>query len=270
MLAGTFGQVLKVKQVTNGAVFALKVIRNRRAFRRQAQTEVELLERLRLPAETDAEKVKEKDQAAGVVGRKAFDARALVVQLYDHFVFQSHLCLLFEPLGVNLLQLLQQNKCIGLSTSLIRYFCKQLLQVLTLLSDMGICHCDLKPENILLQNLQSPAIKLIDFGSACYARQTVHSYIQSRFYRSPEVLLGLPYGCPIDIWSMGTIVAELFLGLPLFPGESEYNQIARIIATRGLPPDAMVEAKTLKPEVLKVSDRSTSSSAKRVSGLSTP
>jgi dual specificity protein kinase YAK1 len=189
LLAGTFGQVLKVKQVTNGAVFALKVIRNRRAFRRQAQTEVELLERLRLPAETNAEKAKDKEKdkekakekAAAVVDRKAFDARALVVQLYDHFVFQSHLCLLFEPLGVNLLQLLQQNKCIGLSTSLIRYFCKQLLQVLTLLSDMGICHCDLKPENILLQNLQSPAIKLIDFGSACYARQTVHSYIQSRF-----------------------------------------------------------------------------------------
>ncbi len=131
LCAGTFGQVLKVRNAANGAVFALKVIRNRRAFRRQAQTEVELLQRLKLPAETKADKDKAVTAGLGSASadRKPFDARALVVQLFDHFVFQSHLCLLFEPLGVNLLQLLQQNKCIGLSTSLIRYFCKQLLQV---------------------------------------------------------------------------------------------------------------------------------------------
>jgi serine/threonine protein kinase len=65
------------------------------------------------------------------------------------------------------------------------------VQVLALLREMGICHCDLKPENILLQNLHSPAIKLIDFGSGCYASRPMHTYIQSRFYRSPEVLLGI-------------------------------------------------------------------------------
>ena len=89
------------------------------------------------------------------------DARTLVVQLYTHFIFRGHLCLAFEPLGVNLLQLLQQNRCTGLSCSLIRYFSKQLLQVLALLREIGVCHCDLKPENVLLQNLHSPAIKLV-------------------------------------------------------------------------------------------------------------
>jgi dual specificity protein kinase YAK1 len=59
---------------------------------------------------------------------------------------------------------------------------------------MGIVHCDIKPENILLQNLHSPAIKLIDFGSACRSDQRLSVYIQSRFYRSPEVLLGCEYG----------------------------------------------------------------------------
>ena len=78
-------------------------------------------------------------------------------------------------------------------------------------------HCDIKPENILLQNLQSPAIKLIDFGSACLLSQEQSStYIQSRFYRSPEVLLAHARDCAIDVWSLGTIAAELFLGLPLF------------------------------------------------------
>ena len=115
---GTFGQVLKVR-TAEGAVFALKVIRNRSAFRRQAETEVELLRRLRLPS-ASAKDIDSKDTKA--------DARRLVVQLHEHFSFRGHLCLIFEPLGVNLLQLLQQNQCKGLSCSLIRYFSKQLLQ----------------------------------------------------------------------------------------------------------------------------------------------
>lgn len=81
--------------------------------------------------------------------------------------------------------------------------------------------------------LQSPQIKVIDFGSACHERQTVYTYIQSRFYRSPEVLLGIPYNASIDMWSLGCIAVELFLGLPLFPGTSEYNQITRIVEMLG-------------------------------------
>jgi dual specificity protein kinase YAK1 len=81
--------------------------------------------------------------------------------------------------------------------------------------------------------LQSPQIKVIDFGSACHERQTVYTYIQSRFYRSPEVLLGIPYTAAIDMWSLGCIAVELFLGLPLFPGTSEYNQITRIVEMLG-------------------------------------
>ena len=56
--------------------------------------------------------------------------------------------------------------------------------------------------------MQSPQIKVIDFGSACHERQTVYTYIQSRFYRSPEVLLGLPYTAAIDMWSLGCIAVE--------------------------------------------------------------
>lgn len=83
------------------------------------------------------------------------------------------------------------------------------------------------------RRLQSPQIKVIDFGSACHERQTVYTYIQSRFYRSPEVLLGIPYTAAIDMWSLGCIAVELFLGLPLFPGTSEYNQITRIVEMLG-------------------------------------
>lgn len=82
---------------------------------------------------------------------------------------------------------------------------------------------------------------MIDFGSACHEMQTVYTYIQSRFYRSPEVLLGLPYSTSIDMWSLGCIVVELFLGLPLFPGTSEYNQVSRIVDMLGNPPQHLLE-----------------------------
>jgi dual specificity protein kinase YAK1 len=71
-------------------------------------------------------------------------------------------------------------------------------------------------------------IKLIDFGSACFEGYTAHTYIQSRFYRSPEVLIGLPYDSAIDMWSLGCVAAELFLGLPILPGVHEYDQVGRI------------------------------------------
>ena len=70
----------------------------------------------------------------------------------------------------------------------------------------------------------------------------MYQYIQSRFYRSPEVVLGSPYGMPIDMWSLGCVVAELFLGRPLFPGASEHNLLTRICETLGPPPDKMLAA----------------------------
>lgn len=164
-----------------------------------------------------------------------------LLRLKDTFIHRQHLCLVFELLSVNLYELIKQNQFRGLSTTLVRVFAQQLLTGLSLLNKARLIHCDLKPENILLKNLESPIIKIIDFGSACDERQTVYTYIQSRFYRSPEVLLGLPYSSAIDMWSLGCIVVELFLGLPLFPGSSEYNQVARIVEMLGMPPNWMLE-----------------------------
>ena len=61
----------------------------------------------------------------------------------------------------------------------------------------------------------------------------MYSYIQSRYYRSPEVLVGHNYDEAIDTWSLGCIAAELYLGLPLLPGASEYEQVQRIICMFG-------------------------------------
>lgn len=123
-----------------------------------------------------------------------------------------------------------------------------------------IVHCDLKPENILLADpaFTSPGrwdvnqgrwkipsefsmsdprheIKLIDFGSSCYETERLYTYVQSRFYRAPEVILGTNYTTAIDMWSLGCILCELYTGYPLFPGENEQEQLWCMLETIGLP-----------------------------------
>jgi len=109
------------------------------------------------------------------------------------------------------------------------------------LSREKIIHCDFKPENILLRERGRSAIKVVDFGSSCYEHQRLYTYIQSRFYRSPEVILGLPYTTAIDMWSFGCILAELHTGYPLFPGENETDQLSCIMEIFGMPPNNMIE-----------------------------
>ncbi|KAI1822951.1 kinase-like domain-containing protein [Xylaria intraflava] len=218
---GTFGQVVKCQNLKTQEVVAVKVIKNRTAYFNQSMMEVSVLDLVNTKLDKN-------------------DDHHLL-RLKDTFIHRQHLCLVFELLSVNLYELIKQNQFRGLSTTLVRVFAQQLLNGLALLNKARLIHCDLKPENILLKNLESPIIKIIDFGSACDERQTVYTYIQSRFYRSPEVLLGLPYSSAIDMWSLGCIVVELFLGLPLFPGSSEYNQVSRIVEMLGNPPNWMLE-----------------------------
>lgn len=123
----------------------------------------------------------------------------------------------------------------------------QILESLVVLRRAGIIHCDLKPENVLLVNGTSAACRVIDFGSACFEGRTVYSYIQSRFYRSPEVILGHPYNSLIDVWSLGCIAVELFLGLPLFPGSSDYDMLRRIDAYTGPAPADFLARSSFAP-----------------------
>jgi serine/threonine protein kinase len=116
-----------------------------------------------------------------------------------------------------------------------------MLEALQFLSEeLNVIHCDLKPENILLCQPKRSAIKLIDFGSSCKADRKIYSYIQSRFYRSPEVLLGVPYTKAIDIWSLGCILVEMHTGEPLFSGADSHDQLFRINRVVGPFPDDFV------------------------------
>ena len=99
----------------------------------------------------------------------------------------------------------------------------------------------MKPENILLMHLTRPNIKLIDLGSSCYENRRMYTYIQSRFYRAPEVILGAPYTTAIDVWSLGCVFVELYTGIPLFAGENEFDQLLCMMEVLGVPPPLVFE-----------------------------
>lgn len=216
--SGTFGQVVKCQNLANQLIVAVKVVKSKPAYLNQSLSEVKLLEFLNQNSCSNS-----------------------FIRLLDTFMHREHLCLVFEILALNLYELIKQNQFHGLSMKLVKSLTRQLLDACAQLKSFQIIHCDLKPENILLCQPDKPEIKVIDFGSACFTRRTIYSYIQSRFYRSPEVILGLPYTELIDMWSLGCIVGELFLGLPMFPGSLEYNQIYKIVDMLGTPPRHMIE-----------------------------
>lgn len=220
---GTFGQVVKCWKKGTNEIVAIKILKNHPSYARQGQIEVSILHRL---AQEPADEFN-------------------FVRAFECFSHKSHTCLVFEMLEQNLYDFLKQNKFSPLPLKCIRPVLQQVLTALLKLKQLGLIHADLKPENIMLVDpVRQPfRVKVIDFGSASHVSKAVCStYLQSRYYRAPEIILGLPFCEAIDMWSLGCVVAELFLGWPLYPGSSEYDQIRYISQTQGLPAEHMLNA----------------------------
>ncbi|KAF9947266.1 hypothetical protein BGZ72_010736 [Mortierella alpina] len=222
---GSFGQVAKCYDHKTGEYVAIKIIRNKKRFHCQAIVEVKILDNL---------------------NKWDPDAKHNLIRMTDNFYFRNHLCIASELLSINLYEFIKSNSFQGFSLGLIKRFCTQLLQTLDLLSKHNVVHCDLKPENVLLKHPTKSSIKVIDFGSSCLENEKVYTYIQSRFYRSPEVILGMSYNMAIDMWSLGCILAELYTGYPLFPGENEQEQLSCIMEVQGVPDRYLVEKSSRK------------------------
>lgn len=218
---GTFGQVVKAWKKGTNEIVAIKILKKHPSYARQGQIEVSILSRL---SNENAEEFN-------------------FVRAYECFQHKHHTCLVFEMLEQNLYDFLKQNKFNPLPLSSIRPIVQQVLTALLKLKHLGLIHADLKPENIMLvdPSNQPFRVKVIDFGSASHRSKAVtNTYLQSRYYRAPEIILGLPFREAIDMWSLGCVIAELYLGWPLYPGSSEFDQIRYIVQTQGPPPLQML------------------------------
>ncbi|CAM9462665.1 unnamed protein product [Ectocarpus sp. 12 AP-2014] len=189
----------------------LKVIKNNKDFFDQSLDEIKLLQRIKAGGDPDEHHV---------------------LHMLDFFYYEEHLVIVTELLGDNLYEFSKAVKEAGHP----EYFtlprlCKitrQCLEALSYINSLGLVHCDVKPENILLSHYGRAEVKLIDFGSSCFVTDRLTTYTQSRSYRAPEVIVGLPYGAKVDVWSLGAVVAELVTGHVLLQSESIQTMLARI------------------------------------------
>lgn len=164
-----------------------------------------------------------------------------IVRMVEQCTFRDHHCFVFELLHTDLFEHLKATGFVGFSTDKIRDYALQILKGLVFLEKHKIIHCDLKPENILCADAVCRSLKIVDFGSGCFRDEQIYTYVQSRFYRSPEVILRIKYTEKVDIWSLGCILAELYTGEPLFPGNNEQEQLELIMELSGMPPESMID-----------------------------
>ncbi|XP_042366283.1 serine/threonine-protein kinase MAK isoform X1 [Plectropomus leopardus] len=158
---------------------------------------------------------------------------ANVVKLKEVIRENDHLYFVFEYMKENLYQLMKDRKKL-FPESVIRNISFQILQGLTFIHKHGFFHRDMKPENLLCMGPE--LIKIADFGLAREIRSKppYTDYVSTRWYRAPEVLLrSSTYSSPIDLWAVGCIMAELYTLRPLFPGNSEVDEIFKICQVLG-------------------------------------
>lgn len=209
----------------------LKVVKNSKDFFDQSLDEIKLLRYL----------------------NDAGDAHAnRVVSLVDYFYFREHLVIVTELLGENLFRYAKRRRDEGhgFPAHLLRRVAYDSLVALRYVHSLGMIHCDVKPENLVLTTTRltphddGPVVKLIDFGSSCFAGDRLSSYVQSRSYRAPEVVLGASYDAAIDVWSLGCVLAEAQTGYVLFQSDSLATLLARVIAVLGPFPPSLLRRAT--------------------------
>ncbi|KAG9348691.1 hypothetical protein JZ751_029008, partial [Albula glossodonta] len=210
---GTYGVVYKAKNKVTGQSVALKKIRldaDTEGVPSTAIREISLLKELNHPN---------------------------IVKLLDVVHTEKKLYLVFEYLNQDLKKYMDTSQPVGLPLALVQSYLYQLLQGIAFCHSHRVVHRDLKPQNLLLN--QSGAIKLADFGLARAFGVPMRSYtheVVTLWYRAPEILLGCKYySTAVDIWSIGCIFAEMVTKRPLFPGDSEIDQLFRIFKKLGTP-----------------------------------
>ncbi|XP_044257638.1 serine/threonine-protein kinase PRP4 homolog isoform X2 [Tribolium madens] len=218
---GVFSNVVRARdQARANLDVAVKIIRNNEIMHKTGLKELEILKKL-----NDADP----------------EDKLHCLRLIRHFFHKQHLCMVFEPLAMNLREVLKKyGKDVGLHIKAVRSYTQQLLLALKLLKKTGILHADIKPDNILV-NESKLVLKLCDFGSASYINDNeITPYLVSRFYRSPEIILGIPYDYGIDMWSAACTIYELYTGRILFSGKSNNQMLKFFMDVKGKFPNKVI------------------------------
>ncbi|XP_051123234.1 uncharacterized protein LOC127246077 isoform X2 [Andrographis paniculata] len=210
--SAAFSKAIQAHDLHTGMDVCVKVIKNNKDFFDQSLDEIKLLKFVNKHDPTD---------------------KYHILRLYDYFYYREHLLIVCELLKANLYEFQKFNRESGgevyFTMPRLQSITIQCLEALRFLHSLGLIHCDLKPENILVKSYSRCEVKVIDLGSSCFEIDHLCSYVQSRSYRAPEVILGLPYDKKIDIWSLGCILAELCTGNVLFQSDSPATLLARVL-----------------------------------------
>lgn len=240
---GTFGKVLKSYDERNDTFVAVKIIRSIDRYREAAKTELRILNRIQ---ENDPNGIYQ------------------CLLLREYFDYKDHICLVSELYGKSIYDFMCSNGIARFPGSQIQAIARQLIRSVCFLHDSNIIHTDLKPENILLCDesynefnlpkdivdnlsnrrrqasnggkrkiLKNPEVKIIDFGSAIFHNEYHPPVISTRHYRAPEIVLGLGWSYPCDIWSIGCILVELALGESLYPIHENFEHLAMMERING-------------------------------------
>ena len=233
---GTFGKVVKVKDLYKSEIVALKIIKNVKKYREAAKLEINVLEKL-----------------------AKYDPRGKYrcVQMLDWFDYHGHMCIAFEMLGSSVFDFLKDNNYEPYPVNQVRQIAYELCYAVKFMHDNRLTHTDLKPENILffdssfdllyepskkqdLRLLKNAEIRLIDFGSATFDHEHHSSIVSTRHYRAPEVIMELGWAQACDVWSIGCIIFELALGITLFQTHDNREHLAMMERILGQIPSKMI------------------------------
>ncbi|XP_036213479.2 uncharacterized protein Doa isoform X3 [Bactrocera oleae] len=232
---GTFGRVVKVKDMERDFCMALKIIKNVEKYREAAKLEINALE-----------KIAQKDP----------HCEHLCVKMIDWFDYHGHMCIVFEMLGLSVFDFLRENNYEPYPLEQVRHMAYQLCYSVKFLHDNRLTHTDLKPENILfvdseytthynhkinreVRRVKNTDVRLIDFGSATFDHEHHSTIVSTRHYRAPEVILELGWSQPCDVWSIGCILFELYLGITLFQTHDNREHLAMMERILGQIPYRM-------------------------------
>ncbi|XP_030317707.1 dual specificity protein kinase CLK1-like [Calypte anna] len=235
---GTFGQVVQcTDHQDNGRNVAVKIVKDTVAHSEAAYAEVQVLDSL-----------------------KALDPSSTqhCVQMLDWFEYQGHVCIVFELLGPSTYTFLKENCSLPFRLEHIRRMAYQICKAVSFLHVNKLTHTDLKPENILLassdyteeynsslkcvvRRLKRPDIKVADFGSTVLVHEPCCYPVTTRPYRAPEVILALGWSQPCDVWSIGCILLEYYLGFQVFEAHEDIEHLARMEQILGPLPKHMIK-----------------------------